>query len=358
MIVAIHSACSSNHRRHAFTLIELLVVISIIALLVSLLLPSLASARRTGQRVACMAQMRSIGQAGTGYATEEDDWLIGAPAGTGAYLIGKPIAFGPAVQRWDWMGPMAKWMGLGIVEGGGDTATVAKRFDELRTNGAFLCAANKFLATRFAGPSEAGAGRMVSYNMTRYQLMRVAPSGASYGLPGDGIGLGYLPYNVHDEAVPKDWRPSLTKIGVSANKVMAADGSRFANCSTEPDFDLRVDAGFGGAFSDVAPYAAGENGSRSWDRSAAPGNAGCGGGIDARVYAFRHATGIPPVRAPGDAYKMNLVFWDGHAETQGDLQSSNPHQWLPQGSVLKTGNTHPDVKQRFGISLPIIQIGP
>ncbi|MFH1747424.1 MAG: prepilin-type N-terminal cleavage/methylation domain-containing protein [Planctomycetota bacterium] len=63
---------SCTRRKPAFTLIELLVVVAIIALLISILLPSLQGAREQGKKAVCLSNMRQIAQASHSYANDDD----------------------------------------------------------------------------------------------------------------------------------------------------------------------------------------------------------------------------------------------------------------------------------------------
>ncbi len=67
----------SGEAGRAFTLIELLVVVSIIALLVSILLPSLSRARQQAQQVVCVTNLKQFATALQTYVVDSDGTLPG-----------------------------------------------------------------------------------------------------------------------------------------------------------------------------------------------------------------------------------------------------------------------------------------
>lgn len=102
-----------HRRRHrAFTLIELLVVVAIIALLLSILLPSLSGAREQGKRAVCLSNLGSIGKALWQYAGEDRaESTIPIFMNMVADIDGQGRAPDPGLDYWLWR--HANWFAWG-----------------------------------------------------------------------------------------------------------------------------------------------------------------------------------------------------------------------------------------------------
>jgi prepilin-type N-terminal cleavage/methylation domain-containing protein/prepilin-type processing-associated H-X9-DG protein len=136
-----------NHRS-AFTLVELLVVIGIIAVLISILLPALQSARRQALQVKCMSNLKQLGTAWRMYAEEYRGAAVpvrvGGPGLTTSGRVpyefngmtyGAPAVIpGKAVTEaaW-WVNFLSKYLSKTTKGGAGDTdlATSAKAREQV-----------------------------------------------------------------------------------------------------------------------------------------------------------------------------------------------------------------------------------
>ena len=93
-----------------FTLIELLVVISIVALLVAIMLPSLERARKAANTIVCANNLKQIGIAMYSYCADNNNVLPpGSAWGSGGVIGGMPNGelYEPNFNRYEW-----KWPGM------------------------------------------------------------------------------------------------------------------------------------------------------------------------------------------------------------------------------------------------------
>lgn len=323
-------------RNQAFTLVELLVVISIIALLISILLPSLQSAREQAKTVKCQAQGGGISKAAASYYTEENDWIPGSPVTTGSVLFrhngkapnAEDIPDAP-VQVWDYAGPlMAVQMNSTLPGNRGD------RFGDL-VEGIFECPSNKLLSEPFLlgaiGPTGSfQTQRLVSMNTIRnFMLFASTATSPINSIDGD-TGRDWGTYGGHvggTTTIPDYYKPQVDKVGNPSEKVFLADSSRFTDATGELDHDINWKARSGGAFSDGGPTLQSvPNTGTDFLRSYILGDPRDKSSFIRQKFSYRHPRG----RKPG----LVAVFFDTHAEYLSEPNSRKPDFWWPKGTKI------------------------
>ncbi|MFO0861719.1 MAG: prepilin-type N-terminal cleavage/methylation domain-containing protein [Phycisphaerales bacterium] len=366
-----------SKRRSAFTLIELLIVIAIIALLISILLPSLGAARRVARTMVCASNQRQIAVGVTAYAEGNKDWMLGSPGTTGWSAMGKSKSGGTAefdgkaIQIWDWMGPLLSFLGQ---QGPGEQSNItdrseagsslirSQRMDWYLRTAPLNCPENNFEAQPFPR-AEANwtVKRMPSYCMSTGFIATedAAPFGTDDRRPlfKDGIDR-------------RGYQPKLNNVGLSSMKVLTFDSHRYAeaaNAGTQsgaPTYNFDMQASYGGAFSDVgAWWYTGQDGTKALHRKATEPAAGPWVRlVDARFWAFRHGnkkvtaiggdavTGTQAQASATSGVRClgNVAFFDGHVSTMDDNAATNPMMWFPGGTkISKPLSTWTSTKSSF-----------
>lgn len=87
----------NHHGQKAFTLVELLIVIGIIALLISILLPSLARARQQAQAIVCLNNLRQIGTGVLMYTQDNNGYF---PRASMTAPMASPIEYNSQNLSW------------------------------------------------------------------------------------------------------------------------------------------------------------------------------------------------------------------------------------------------------------------
>lgn len=119
----------------AFTLVELLVVIGIIALLISILLPTLASVRQSASAIKCRSNLKQIGTAAYMYAQAFDGSLPYGLVDRNDVIPGNPVPWQDEGN--DWTTLLFRFMTTNA--GTGDETQEKVTVASANARGTFLC---------------------------------------------------------------------------------------------------------------------------------------------------------------------------------------------------------------------------
>jgi prepilin-type N-terminal cleavage/methylation domain-containing protein/prepilin-type processing-associated H-X9-DG protein len=337
---------SKARRSRAFTLIELLVVVAIIALLISILLPSLSRAREQARIAVCLSNERSLGQGLATYAAEFHDWLPG-PNTSGMDLTLNPTSYTyrrfptEPTQNMDWISPsMGRILGLPANE---NDRLVAILNNKLR------CPSNKERYTgEYTGSGSSGPELTVNYQDLIYN---------SYtAVAGFHVRIGYDPddkpippvFDDHEVEAPPRVRgvirasraPRFKIDGVldPAGKGYVIEGARYVrqdSGAVQVTFNRFAKQIEGGNFMTWGPalkiggdpFTRDENDPRKLTPIA-------------RKYAFRHLG------------RLNTLFFDGHGETMSSIEASRVRYWFPSGYIVFSASATWDPDDQNGDIIP------
>jgi len=325
-------------------------VVAIIAMLMSILLPSLKCAREAARAAACGSLLRSFGTGLSSYVTEYD----GIP---GVNTTGVPLRQlmggnwsdwqrgNLPVQQYDWMSPILKY----------DTEFPNSRAERWA-----------LLQERYRCPSQVGYSSLIYQrppDWQEFQTINQELTALSYLMPmwfqwwgsqqtgyrlGDirgGLAVYAQVGPTNFEVKVKNFRSRLEDVGNPARKVFAADGTRFMDVDRTVDHDVNPFPQWFGSFTSTGAWWAGstaygvKRGSLNWaDSSVGRGSPAEGENL---TLSYRHGcqrgAGLSGT-AQANQGAINAVFFDGHVDRLRDRPSREIHLWYPQGAVVNTSS--------------------
>lgn len=212
---------ASFERSRGFTLIELLVVVSIIALLISILIPSLSNAREQAKLIKCLAGQRMLGQAGVNFTQEHGGFfqLAGTEDGTRLADPGRTrYEFDSAKEALAWPVALARASGVKYRANWNwgirmkDFANARKYQDLLATDFPVVtCPSDKVRISTPFYPRDGGYGNGIKGTVN---ADHPAPAGS-----GETAYWGFLSFGINEDVVG-------TEVNASANPGCWKDGHR------------------------------------------------------------------------------------------------------------------------------------